>query len=366
MGQRLPPVVRTVIKTVLLTLAAHLAIIVIVFGTVNPFGWLWGERFPTATANTRPRKVRLYESWRQAEPVSGLIMGSSRSHQLPPQAFSRATGLRFFNFSVEIAMPEDFLAILDFVEERQQPPRVLVLGIDHTMLQTYPLTEELATDWELSWRVEHRRPTTGWKVEHGAQLLRKALTPGFARAVGSSIDAAVRHKEPMNHFRADGVVDYPPKDRAIAAGRYDRPFNIDRCVREFMKSLEIPRGYDPRRIALIDSLISHAKARGTQVVLWLTPLHPALYAETAARPAIDAWLRTVPDTLALIAQRHGVPFVNLWKVEDFGGDANDFYDCAHVGPKNVALLTEQLIAAIPNTASPAGSTKALPAPAPGR
>src|SRR5262245_3815228 len=101
------PVLRTVIKTVLVTLTAHLLVLIIVFGTVNPFGWLWGRGFPTATPISRARKLQLYESWRQTEPVHGFIMGSSRAWTLQPQAFSRATGMRFFNFAVTMAMPED-------------------------------------------------------------------------------------------------------------------------------------------------------------------------------------------------------------------------------------------------------------------
>jgi hypothetical protein len=348
---------RQVLRTIAMTLLVHLAILVLVVGTVNPLGGLWGQSFPTTTPVTRFRKVQLFRAWHEKAPVQGLIMGSSRSMKLEPQVFTEGTGLRYFNFSVSAGVLEDVDAILGFVEERHAAPREIILGIDPPMLTTYVLPNELTSDWELAPRVERRQPTLGWKIEHGAQLMRDAFTPGYAREVGTSIVAAINHKQPLHYFHEDGYLEYRGWDRSIAAGRYDRAGAVRRCVSAFVDSLKSMHTFDRHRIALLDSVLDRARAKGIHVTLWLTPHHPDFYTTVARYPVLNAYLLALPDTLQRVATTHGVPFVNLRTIDRFGGDPNDYYDCTHVGPKNATLIARMLTAA--TQAPPAVATQAV-------
>ena len=66
---------------------------------------------PTVTLDARRQKMDLFRAYQAQEPVQGLILGSSRTMKLDPQVFGEATGQRFFNFTVDAARAEDYLAV---------------------------------------------------------------------------------------------------------------------------------------------------------------------------------------------------------------------------------------------------------------
>lgn len=338
-------VIATVLKTIAATLLVHVILVVILFGTVNPLGGFWGHRFPTATPITRIRKTQLFDAWQRQAPIQGLIVGASKSMKLAPKAFSQATGLRFFNFSLSAGTLEDVKIVMQLAEEKHARPREMVLGVDAQMLTRYGIADELTQDWEFARRLEERQPTIGWKLEHGAHLVREAMTPTFAQAVGTSIMAAINHREPLHHFYEDGYLDYLTRDRAIAAGRFPRAANIRRCTIEVVDSLRLQYPYDPHRMALLDSILDRARADSIRVTLWLTPYHPDVLTAVARYPQMAAWLRSVPDSLRKVAAAHGASFVNLQTIDLFDGDPNDFYDCVHFGNANAAKVTTHLLAA---------------------
>src|SRR5256714_1932122 len=215
-------VISTVLKTIIGTLLVQLTLVVLVFGTVNPEGDLWGNVFPTVTPVSRAQKIRLLAAWEKRAPVQGLIIGSSRSMELDPAAFQKATGHRYFNFGVTRGTAEDVDAILTLVERRYARPRELVLDIDPVMLSDYGLPSELTDNWVMDPIIEHQRPTLKWRIEHAGRLLRKSLTPDYAREVGMSILAAIRNANTLREFRPDGRVVYRTRDKEIAEGGYDR------------------------------------------------------------------------------------------------------------------------------------------------
>lgn len=345
MPERRRRIISVVVTTISWTLLANLALVILAFGTVNPLGGFWGDHFPTSVPVTRARKVKLFEAWDRRGPVQGLILGSSKSMKLEPSVFSRATGLRYFNFSLSAGMLEDVGPVMSFVEDQKAPVREMTLALDPQMFTGYNVPAELKDDWELAPRLEGRAPTFGWKVAHVADLLKEALSVSYANQVGISIMAAVRHKEPLHYFHADGYLEYRTRDRLIAAGRYNRAGAIAECADSFVDSLVKIHSFDPRQIALLDSILDRAHAHGIRVVLWITPGHPDLFARIAQHPEVAAFFRALPDTIRRIAAAHDVPVVNLQTIDLFGGDPDDFYDCVHFGAKNAALVTERLLAA---------------------
>jgi hypothetical protein len=335
----------TVVRTIAGTLVVQAILVVLVVGTVNPFGSFWGDRFPTATPITRIRKTKLFEAWQREAPVEGFILGASKSMKLSPERFSRATGLRFFNYSVSAGTLEDIQAVLDLVKDRGARPRLLIIGVDAQILARGELPAELTSDWELSRRLQGRPASLGWKVEHGARLLRDAATPQYARGVWTAITAKINDKEPLHHFYADGYLDYRTRDRAIAAGTYPREKMISSCAREAVDSLRSQYPFDVRRLALLERILARARAEGIQVTLWVTPYHPEVFERIAREPKLDAWMQSVPDTVQRIAASNGAAFVNLQTIDTFDGDPVEFYDCAHFGNANAERITQQLLRA---------------------
>ena len=353
----MPSPIRRVATTVCVTLLVNLAVVIGIAGTVNPLGNLWGRRFPTATPITRYRKVRLFEAWSQQAPVEGLVMGSSRSMKLAPGEFASGSGFRFFNFALSEGTLEDIDAILGYVIERHAKPRLLIVGVDPPMLTPMLLPVELTQDWELAARIDGGRPTIAWKVRHGLALLAQTLTPAYGREVGTSIVAAWKRKEPLHHFHEDGYLEYPARDRAIAAGRFDRAGSIGRCVKEIVDSLESVHVFDTARIARLERTLDQARQQGIRVLLWHTPQHPSFYASVERSPVLDAFLRSIPDTLERIARSHHVPFVNLSAIASFDGDPTDYYDCMHYGAANARRISERLLAALARDSSAAPNAR---------
>ena len=337
-------VIRTVAGTVAATVIVNVVLYALFVGTVNPLGTLWGDRFPRATLTTRHTKTKLFAAWQREAPVEGLIVGASRSLVLPPRAFSEATGFRFFNYALAAGTLEDIPVVLKIMDERHVSLRELVLGVDVQMLTRYAPAHELLTDWEFAPRYERKSPSAAWKIRHAAALARETLTPLFVKAVGTSIMAAVTHKEPLYRFHEDGLVDYASRERIVAAGKYPREAMIKKCTSVVLDSLLVQYPYDPRRIAMLDSILARARAEHIRVTMWLTPDHPDLVAGVARHPGLDAWVRGIPDSLGRIAATYGASFVNLHTIDTFGGDPNDYYDCAHFGRKNAAKVTERLLA----------------------
>lgn len=344
--------INTVLKTIIGTLLVQLTLVVLVFGTVNPEGDLWGNIFPTVTPVSRAQKIRLLAAWEKRAPVEGLIIGSSRSMELDPAAFEKATGHRYFNFSVTAAMLEDVRAILTLVERRYTRPRELVLDIDPVMLSDHYLPSELTDNWVMAPILEHRQPTVRWKIEHAGRLLRKSLTPTYAREVGMSILAEIRNANAVREFRPDGRVEYRARDKAIAEGRYDRDGRMQRCIKVMSDTLLETHEFDrtsPRRLALLDSVLARASAEGIRVTLWMPPSHPMLDSTFAKFPVAEAWLGDLPKQVGAVAAKHGASFIDLSHLQNFHGDPNDFYDCVHYGPANAARITEVLLANRPTS-----------------
>ena len=113
--------------------------------------------FPTVVINSRTEKMRLFQTCRQAGEITGLVLGSSRAMKLRPADLDRDTGLRFFNFAVDSACAEDYLAIYRWAVAQGARPKLLVLGLDIEALhdndpldgrleQNGPLLAALGTD----------------------------------------------------------------------------------------------------------------------------------------------------------------------------------------------------------------------------
>lgn len=338
-------VIATVMRTVLATVLVNVILVAIVFGTVNPLGNFWGDIFPPATPVSRKVKLKLFEAWQRQAPVEGVILGASRNMKLAPKAFTQATGLRYFNFSVAAGTLEDVLVVQQILEEQHVRPREIVLGVDAALLSYYPPAHEALSDWEFARRIEGAPPSTSWTIRHGASLVAEMITPRFVRAVGTSIMAGVQRKDPLHHFYDDGYVDYRPRDKLIAQGRFPRESLIKECTKVVMRGFADAHQFDPIRIAMLDTILARARVRGAQVTLWVTMDHPDLANAIAQNPVIDAWHRAVPDTLKQVAARHGAAFVDLHSLDAVDGDPNDYYDCAHFGNANAAKITARLVAA---------------------
>src|SRR5690349_19786525 len=102
--------------------------------------------------------MKLFSAYRKSRPLQGLILGSSRSMKLRPELLREKTGLEFFNFAVENARAEDYLAIERWVRQQTAPPNLLVVGLDIEALHDDDVPEEqLQANAELQFALAGRR-----------------------------------------------------------------------------------------------------------------------------------------------------------------------------------------------------------------
>src|ERR1035438_3833214 len=67
--------------------------------------------FPVISLDSRRDKMKRFEEYNRRKAVDGIVLGSSRSMKLACGELDAKTGLRWFNFSVDSARAEDYLAI---------------------------------------------------------------------------------------------------------------------------------------------------------------------------------------------------------------------------------------------------------------
>jgi hypothetical protein len=333
----------TFLRRFLASLLGLTAVVFLVFGTVNPFGWFWGRRFLTTIPITRIQKQILLDAWQRKAPVQGLVLGSSQSMKLHPDSLTRRSGLRYFNFAVSAGRLEDDYALLDYTAERGIPTKEIILGVDPWMLGPGALAPELLNNWELEPRVLDRRPTLLWKIGHGARLVHQALTLSYAREVLVSIQATRGHWTPLHTLFDNGYLEYQGRDRQRAAGTYPFKALLRQCLTDIREQTPAASHIDSTEVGYLARTLDRARGLGIAVIVWIPPRHPSLYAMLDSVPEYHRWLAQAVDTIRRVAKAHGARFVDLSSVDKFGGDTLDWYDCIHYGAGNAARVTDRLL-----------------------
>lgn len=204
------------------SLAALIAIQCLVLTVVNPrryFGSI--SVFPQVFTNSRRVKVETFLRFQQEAPVTGLILGSSRSMLLAPTEFDRRTGLRFYNGGVFAGTAEDFLSVYRFVRSQNQHPQVVVLGLDPAAVLDGPASEELAANFALASALKPPAagPAAWWW--HQARLYKKMIRLQSLVEIATSVSLWRNPPEERNHFFPDGQLHEYTTEKAIQYGRYD-------------------------------------------------------------------------------------------------------------------------------------------------
>ena len=329
--------------------ASYLAMVRVVDARAELGDPLKPRLFPTVVINSRTEKMRLFQARRQAGEITGLVLGSSRAMKLKPTDLNRATGLRFFNFAVDSACAEDYLAIYRWAVSCGERPKLLLLGLDIEALHDNDAFDErLAQNGLLlaALGADGPAPPRGWQ-----SLLRTfgrwkaTLTLDYWRDTRRAIKARLRPpatEKLFSRLEADGYLRYPKWEWERANGRFDVNERIQASCPEYLERFGDMKSLSPRRQALLEKLISEARAGGTEVRIWITTLHPVvverLEEKTRYRDLLQATRRYLKD----LAGRYGIAVFDFSTPELFGGSLTGWYDGAHLDEGNLALLTERL------------------------
>ncbi len=326
---------------------------------VNPRREFSGTRFPALQLNTRQLKGDLFDSALAHEPPAGVIIGSSRSMNLPTDEFTSVTGERFFNFGVFNATIEDDLAVARYVLAKAPNVRNLVVGIDPQSFDAHmgplpELTHNARLSTALSGSVDS--PLRGAIVV--ARAYRDALTVSYLADVVRSLRNAAHPPEPAYSFNAEGILQYPKADRERRAGTYDWQQHYADCAAVQQGEFATYDSLGASKRAMLDSLISEATTRGVHIVLWIPPFNPALADSVRDKPASSANYQRVVSYLRSSARRPLVTMADENETSNLPSQTG-WYDCMHFDGTNAVAIAHSLATAVRDANT--GSTETVAA-----
>jgi hypothetical protein len=332
-----------IIRTFVLTVVALAFIYAAAIQTVDPRGDFGRRPAAGLVLDARVEKIKRFQAYAAAGPVEGLILGSSRSMMLEPAGLEKATGLRFFNFSIEGARAEDYLEIYRWVRAQGIHPRVVILGVD---------VEALHNDD----RREARQPMSSsgdappesrWQAfRHRFALVKRAFGASYlADGVRAVAFRPWSSRLPFYAFGPDGALRYPQLEERRAHGTFDLDRRIADCLPVYLERFQSMMGLSPRRRADLEATIREATSDGARVIVWLTTLHPRAidYLEHRTRYAqLAAATRAYLESLA---REPEVRVMDLSEASSYGASPRGWYDCGHIDEDNAARVIARLAAA---------------------
>jgi len=265
-----------------------------------------------------------------------LVLGSSRSMNLGPDLFP---GMTFYNASVSGASLEDDYAILQLYREHNLLPRLVVLGVDPWVFNR----NSEQTRWK-SLEQEYRRSMYGNVLgtasselagDQRLSKLQQLVSFDYFRAALHAAHRADRDyyatnatELDVNMRLADGTITYN-REHAHRSPEKVAEVAHQQAARIPIYSLGQFRELDAEYIKLLEAFIEHLCAEGIEVVLFLPPYHPDMY---AAITHAGSPYRLVKDAEDYLRRFAGQQNLQVWgsfdpNITSCGRD--DFYDEMH-------------------------------------
>jgi hypothetical protein len=324
--------------------AAFAALYAGIARVVDPRGEFGSGLFPVVESDARAEKMRLFRAYAAEAAPAGLILGSSRAMKVHPRTLERATGQRFFNFAVDNARAEDYLAIYRWVRQQGVRPKLLVVGLDVEALHDDDRAEaSLLHDGALMATLG-----SGGPAERGllapfrgsAVRLAKQYKATFTIEYLNDMVTAVRlallprsRPVPLMEFEPDGYLRYRRWELQRAAGRFRFDQDLERCLTKSLGRFEAMRRLSGRRRAYVQELADEARADGVRVVVWITTLHPLTTRYLEGHTSYAALLDGTREYLRSLAA-DGVAGFDFSRPEAYEGTESGFYDCLHIDETN--------------------------------
>lgn len=314
---------------------------------VNPEGDFRDGLFAPIVVDAREWKMDQLRSSAAVRGYDALVLGSSRSMQLGGD-FDARYGTHAYNFAVDSAHVEDYLAIYHWAKQIGIRPRVLAVGIDLEALhdsdrvdERYERNPELIG--ALGETPEWRRGVDAFGTD--VQKYKRMFTTWYVRDTVQSVRVHLSSDTPpeIEALEADGVLRYPRWDAQRAAGTFDLKAEIASCVPPYIDRFRDMHGLSAWRTGLLEQLLKEAAADGVLVIGWLTPLHAQTIAELSKSTSYATLREHAVAMLADLSTRYGVRWRDLSEPASFAATADGWYDCAHPDASNLA----RLIAALP-------------------
>jgi hypothetical protein len=312
---------------------------------VNPWDYFPPQVFRPVALDSRKEKLRLFESFRHTRAVEGIVFGSSRTMGISPSELQAQTGQCYFNFCVDSARAEDYLAIYRWVRSRGIEPKTILIGLDVEALHNDDQQDErLRCNQGLMQALEGRESGSfGQATRDTLGRLKKTLSDQYARDMGRSLwgylqpDGSPRGGA---HFDATGALVYGQSKRRAPDDSIGIQSRIAENQEEYERRFQGMTALSAKRRGCLEDLLRETKH--SRRVIWITPIHPELARYLESKTSYGRLLGETRQLLYDLGSRHGVMVYDFSEPALFGGDESDWRNGAYMGFGNASVLTQKI------------------------
>jgi hypothetical protein len=310
---------------------------------INPRGYFNVNIFPVVTLDSRQAKMKLFASFNISRPVDGLILGSSRAMKISGSELTNQLGQRFFNFSVDSAEAEDYLAIYRWVRSQDPRLKTLVIALD---------VEALHDDDQLDGRLKSnadlmrvlgdrgQRPPLCTELQDALDRLKEVFSRHYATDMAQSILLHVGSGvTPLVTFDVDGFLHYLAWERPSTLSLHAR---VAASREEYDRRFRSMTSLSNKRRDLLEQLLQDAGHNGITVVLWITPIHPDLADYLSRETRYALLLEETRAYVMYLGSKYGVTTYDFSSPALFGGTNSGWYDGAHIDSTNATVIALKL------------------------
>ena len=305
---------------------------------VDPLGGFGTGLLAPVVAADRDFKTTLYR--RLPVPPATVVIGSSRSKTMRPACITGITGQAAFNFGVNGAVAEDYLAIFRWL--MQQPHSALhrvLLGVDPEAFEESEAHRPLEESRVLRGLVEGTSRPKPWATIP-ADLWNTQVLVAALRSLRYAVFGPPEIASTV--LAPDGVQEYPRDDAELEAGRFPQQQRVEESIPGIVpRYANFPR-LSPHRLDFLSTLIREAQAAQVEIVAFIPPVHPQLERATSSGD-LPARSRELADTLKSLAGAGKLRYVETRELASFGGDSTLYYDALHFMPGNADRLVAALL-----------------------
>jgi hypothetical protein len=309
---------------------------------VDPYGEYGAGKFPLLVLDSRRAKLQLFHRFAEQTAVDGLILGSSRSLLMRPAALDADHNARIFNFAVDNAHAEDFLAIYHYVLTQKANPKFLVIGLDVPSLHSDDVPDHMFDRSELKDFLELGNTSSSWNSLQWLADAHSTYTKDYLKDAFKAIQMKIEGQTPKTKFSPDGY-EMQYSGAELPPGEVGPGHDFSDATKTYMQRLSGMRDLSPKRLGYLTQLFAEARQHHTTVVVWLTPIHPRLYELINASTSYRALIDKVNTEAQNWTSTYGVRYKDYSDLTTFGGVDVDWNDATHMNGHNMDRVARALV-----------------------
>jgi hypothetical protein len=314
---------------------------------VDPYGEYDTGTFPVLVLDSRRAKLQLLHRFSEQGAVGGLILGSSRSLLMRPGLLSGDGESRVFNFAVDNAHAEDFLAIYHYALAQGINPKFLVIGLDIASLHSDDAHDHMFDRSELKSYLEHADDTSSWLSIKWLIDAKSVYTKDYLKDSFKAIWMKIRHQTPKTKFAADGYeLQYSGAQFPLGEIGPQHDFSDD--IKSYMQRIAGMRDLSPKRLDYLRQLFTEARQHNAIVVVWLTPIHPRLNEFMIQNTNYADLIKKVNVEAENWVSAYGIHYEDYSDIRAFGGLETAWDDSSHMNWRNMDCVARALVSEGPH------------------